>query len=96
MTLQNKRLSLILISVPALLLIPFIAMQFTHEVSWSWFDFVVAGVLLTGTGLVCELVMRKVRKQQHRLLLCAAVVIALVIVWAELAVGIFGTPLAGN
>lgn len=96
MTLQNKRLSAILLSVPVLLLIPFISMQFTHEVSWSWFDFVIAAVLLTGTGLLCELVMRKIHKRQHRLIVCGVVLAALFLVWAELAVGIFGTPFAGN
>jgi hypothetical protein len=54
------------------------------------------GVLLLGTGLMCELVMRKVKKKQHRIALCLALLAALFIVWAELAVGIFGTPFAGS
>jgi hypothetical protein len=36
-------------------------MQFTNEVNWTLFDFVVAGVLLLGTGFICELVIRKVK-----------------------------------
>jgi hypothetical protein len=40
-----------------LLLIPLIAMQFTNEVNWTLFDFVVAGFIL-GTGFICELVIR--------------------------------------
>ncbi|BAV06976.1 hypothetical protein SAMN05421788_102395 [Filimonas lacunae] len=96
MTLPNKRLILIMLSVPALLLIPFIAMQLTQEVNWSLFDFLVAGVLLTGAGLLLELVLRKVTTLRYRLMLSAAVFIALLLVWAELAVGVFGTPFAGN
>lgn len=93
---KNTRLIIILASVTVILLIPFIAMQFTNEVDWSVSDFAIMGVLLYGTGLLCELVLRKVKSVQNRILICAALVIAFLLVWAELAVGIFGTPLAGS
>ena len=96
MTTQNKRLSGILITVAVLLLIPFLAMRFTGEVKWSLIDFIAAGVLLLGTGLACEFVLRRVKKFEYRLAICAAIVAALVLVWIELAVGLFGTPLAGS
>lgn len=96
MVTQNKRLIIILLSVPFLLLIPFTAMQFTSQVDWSAFDFLVMGMLLLGTGLVIELVLRKVRKVEHRIILCAAMLIIFFLIWAELAVGIFGTPFAGS
>ena len=96
MTFENKRLVGIVLTVALLLLIPFIAMQFTDEVDWSPFDFVIAGVLLLGTGLMCELVMRKVKKIEHRIVICVALMAALFLVWVELAVGIFGTPFAGT
>ena len=90
MFIQNKRLTGILLTVAFLLLLPLIAMQlFTDEVKWTLFDFVVAAVLLLGTGLMCELVMRKVKKMGHRIVLCIALLTALLLVWAELAVGIF-------
>ena len=93
---QNKRLIGIVLTVAVLLLIPFIAMHFTNEVNWSGFDFAVMGVLLLGTGLLCELVMRKVKNIEHRLAICGAILVVLFLIWAELAVGIFGTPFAGN
>ena len=93
---KNKRLKFILLTVVFLLLIPLVAMQFTNEVNWTPLDFIVAGVLLLGTGLIFELVMRKVTKIQHRIALCIAILAAFLIVWAELAVGIFGTPFAGS
>ena len=96
MTFQHKRLTGILLTVAILLLIPFIAMQFTSEVKWSPPDFLVAAVLLAGTGLLCELVLRKVAKTGYRIALCAALLTALLLVWLELAVGIFGSPLAGQ
>ena len=93
---MHKRLAAILLTVAILLLIPLIAMQFTTGVNWTMSDFVVAGILLLGTGLVCELVMRKVKKIKYRLVICGAILIALFLIWAELAVGIFGTPFAGS
>jgi hypothetical protein len=71
-------------------------MQFTDEVEWSPFDFVVMGVLLLGTGLICEFVMRTVKKTSYRIALVGAVLITFLLIWAELAVGIFGTPFAGS
>jgi len=93
---RNKRLIGIIAAVAILLLIPLIATRFTDQVNWSPFDFVLAGVLLLGTGLVCEVGMRKVEKPRHRIALCAAILAVLFVVWAELAVGIIGTPFAGS
>ena len=96
MTYQNKRLGGILAAATGLLLIPAIAMLFSSEVKWGIFDFIVAAALLWGTGLLIETVLRKVRSGTNRILLCTAVVFVLLLIWAELAVGIFGTPFAGS
>jgi Kef-type K+ transport system membrane component KefB len=88
---KNKRLFLILAAVAALLLIPFIA-----GFDWSSSDFIIMGILLTITGLSCEIVLRKLKSRKHRLIACGVVLFAFFLVWAELAVGIFGTPFAGS
>jgi hypothetical protein len=93
---QNKRLIGIVSLVFILLLVPYIAMQFSNEVNWSLTDFAVAAGLLFGTGLLCEFVIRKVTKTRLRIAICAGILVVLFLVWAELAVGIFGTPFAGN
>jgi hypothetical protein len=93
---QNKRLTGIVFTVALLLLIPLIAMRYTDEVNWTLFDFIVAGILLLGTGLLCELVIRKVSKIEHRIAIYGALLFVLFIIWVELAVGILGTPLAGS
>ncbi|GAB3812573.1 hypothetical protein [Pontibacter rugosus] len=93
---QNKRLMGILLTVVFILFIPLVAMQFTDEVNWDLFDFVVAGVLLLVTGIVCEVVLRKVRKQDNAIALVAVILAILFLVWAELSVGIFGSPFAGS
>lgn len=93
---KNKRLIIILVSIVILLLIPFIAMQFTNEVHWKIQDFAIMGVLLISTGLLCELVMRKVKSIKYRIIICFGILFVLCLIWAELAVGLFGTPFAGS
>ena len=93
---QNKRLALILAGIPSLLLIPFIAMQFSNEINWNTFDFMTMGVLLLAVGLLFEFILRKVKSIKGRLILNGAVLLVFLLIWAELAVGIFGTPFAGN
>jgi len=93
---QNKRLIAILSAATLILLLPLIAMQFSTGVDWDLRDFTIAAVLLFGTGLLCEFVMRRVKKMEHRLLFCGGILFMLFLIWAELAVGIFGTPLAGS
>lgn len=93
---QNKRLTGIMLTAAFLLLIPFIAMQFTGDANWSLSDFVKAGILLFGSGILCEIVLRKFKKPGQRIAICATILAVFFIIWAELAVGIFGTPFAGN
>lgn len=93
---KRKRLIGILVTVALILSIPLIAMQFTGEVTWSLFDFMVMGALLLGTGLTGEFLIRKVQKIEYRVLLLVGLVASFLLIWAELAVGIFGTPFAGT
>ncbi|MBD3748471.1 MAG: hypothetical protein IE931_03150 [Sphingobacteriales bacterium] len=93
---MNKRLIIMLCTIIALLCIPLVAMQFTHEVNWSISDFIIMGILLSGTALLCELILRIVKKTKHRIILCGSVLLSFLLIWAELAVGIFNSPIAGN
>ena len=93
---QNQR-TLALYTVPAvLLLMPLIAMQFTKEVDWSGSDFINGGILLFGTAGVIDLVLRNVKTAKNRIIFSLLVLAVLFLVWAELAVGVFGTPFAGS
>lgn len=91
-----KRTYLIILIVVIILLIPAIAMQFTTEVNWEIGDFIVAGVLLLGTGFLIDLVIRKVKSTKTKIGVSVLLFLALVLIWIELAVGIFGTPFAGS
>lgn len=93
---NNKRLVLLMLAAAGLLMVPLVAMQFTSEVGWDAFDFIVAGVLLFGTGLAIELALRIVTGFWTRVAAVLGLLFILFLVWAELAVGIFGSPIAGS
>lgn len=93
---QNRRLLTIVGTIVFILLAPLIAMQFTTEVKWTPFDFIVAGTLLAIAGLAIEFTIRKVMNSRYRLAICLAILAVFLLTWVELAVGIFGSPIAGS
>lgn len=92
----NKRLLLILLFIPVILSIPLIAMQFSDEVDWKAFDFLVMGTLLLMVGIAVEGVLRRVKSTNGRVVMLLVIGLLFLLTWAELAVGIFGSPFAGS
>lgn len=83
---------LVILGVTGLILLaPLVAMQLTADVTWTGFDFAVAAALLIGTGLLFELALRKLHTKPARVKAGAVLGVALLLVWAELAVGIVGS-----
>jgi len=82
--------------VGLILLIPLITMQFTDEVNWSLFDFILMGAMLTITGFSVGTIYKKVKNGNVSPILILYVILIFLLVWAELAVGLFGTPFAGG
>ena len=91
-----RRLRIMFIAIAVLLTIPLVAMQFTYEVRRSLSDFLVAAALLSGAALLIELCMRSTQRIAVRVVAWAVVILALVLTWVELAVGVFGTPFGGS
>ena len=79
------------IATVGLLLIPLLA-------RWDWTagDFVIMGTLLFGTGFLYSLITWKVSNPSRRAVIGIVLFLALLLIWAELAVGIFGSPIAGS
>jgi len=71
-------------------MLPVIAMQFTREVVWGPLDFLVAGALIGGTGLVFELAVRARSSGAYRAGVAVALFTAFLTVWINLAVGMIG------
>ncbi|WP_297764733.1 hypothetical protein [uncultured Muriicola sp.] len=93
---KNRRLFILMTTVAILLFIPLIAMQFSDEVNWNIIDFIAAAVLLLVAVFTYELISRNVKSPKNRTILSMVLLIIFLLIWAELAVGIFGTPFAGS
>ena len=86
---HNKGLIWVALVTGFVLLVPLLAMRLTDEVAWTLVDFVAAGTLVFGAGLVFVLASRTVPK--YRAITGIVLAVALIYVWVELAVGIFTT-----
>ena len=86
----NKNIIRIVLVTVFLLMLPLVAMQFTDEVVWDLFDFIVMGGLLFGVGLTYELVARRSEKTVYRAALGVGLAGAFLLFWVNGAVGIIG------
>jgi hypothetical protein len=91
-----KNMVRVVLVTALLLMIPWVAIQFSGEVNWDLTDFAVMGGLLLGTGFTYELVASKVSNATQRAIFAALLLLIFLLIWAELAVGVFGTPFAGS
>lgn len=82
---KNKNIIRIALVTALILLVPLLTRS-----PWDLADFVVAGVLLFGTGLTYELVARKGGTVAYRVGVGLALAAALLLVWMNLAVGLIG------
>lgn len=85
-----------LIAVPALLtgfllLLPLIGMQFSSEVKWPLSDFIIAGILLFGTGFIYKLVTKSSLRISYRIAVAFALFTGLSLIWINIAVGLIGS-----
>lgn len=79
-----------------LLAIPLFGTIFFKQVNWSVFDFLIMGSLLLIIGLGVHFIVEKIKNKKQRWVYLIYLILIFLILWAELAVGIFGSPLAGN
>jgi len=87
----RRQMIYVALATASLLLVPLVAMQFTGEVQWSPFDFILMGLLLFGTGLTYVLLSRLSDNRAYRVAIGIAVLTGLFVIWINLAVGIIGS-----
>jgi len=79
-----------------LLLIPLFGNIFSNQVNWSLFDFIVMGFLLGLTGLSIHFIIEKLRNKTFKIVTIIFALIIFLMIWVELAIGVFGSPIAGS
>ena len=87
---MNKKWSVF--SPLLLLLFPLVGTLVSNEVNWSFFDFIVMGILILSLSFGIKQVLMTTKNTNYRILIIGI----FLLVWIELAVGIFDTPFAGN
>ena len=92
---KRKNLKIISAVTLLILMIPLVAMWPLDKWDWGLSDFESAGAIIFGTGLALDWVVRQVDKK-YRLLAVIGIILAFFLLWAEMAVGIFNSPIAGS
>lgn len=97
MQMLNKAQIIILFIIFILLCIPLIEMEDGNSsINWSVFDFFIAFLLLTISGFSIEFAIRKIKKRTNKIKAILLILLFLLLLWGELAVGIFNSPIAGD
>jgi hypothetical protein len=89
---EQKKIIRIIYVTAGILLIPFVAMFFSDEVNWGLFDFAIIGALLLVCGFAYEFFASKLTNTKHKVIVAIMLLLTLLIIWADLAVGIFNIP----
>ena len=77
------------------LLLPLIGV-ILFDLDWNIFDFLIMGLLILFFSIAINLILNHLNSSKLRLILVLMLVILFLLIWTELAVGIFGTPFAGT
>ncbi|MCH5719723.1 hypothetical protein [Niabella hibiscisoli] len=92
-----RSLTTVAIVTIALLLVPFISMQFTSQVNWSAADFLIMGALIFGIGLSYVIINRFAPNWVYRIAITLALMATFLMIWVNMAVGLIGSgPNAAN
>lgn len=78
------------------LTIPGVGMLLSDEINWGPEDFLVAGSLIFGLGVLLALARQYIINRRTRITIIALGVLVFLLLWIELAVGVFGSSIAGN
>jgi hypothetical protein len=91
---MNKKWSVF--SPLLLLLFPLVGTLVSNEVNWSFFDFIVMGILILSMSFGIKQVVMTTKNANYRVLIIGMILLVFILIWVELAVGIFDTPFAGS
>jgi hypothetical protein len=93
----NRTQIIILVVLILLLMIPLIEQQGGNTAfNWTVFDYILAFSLLLTVGFGVEFCIRSIRSKRIKWVAIFGIALFFVLLWAELAVGIFNTPIAGD
>ena len=93
---MNNYQKIYLIIFGTLLSIIFLFNFISDEFNWNVFDFIIFIIMMIFALASFELVSRITKKEKSQKILFALIIIVFLLIWAELGVGIFNSPFAGD
>ncbi len=93
---HTKDLAYPLLATALLLLIPLVGNSFVEGWDWDQADFIIMGGLIFGFSFAYLLLSKLANTTASRVAIGGAMLFVFLLIWAELAVGVFGTPWAGS
>jgi len=93
---DKKRLRYRLLLFWSLLLIPLVGNQFTTEIQWDMYDYLAAALLLGAGAWSIEGILQSRKSKHLKKIGVVLLILLLLILWAEMAVGLFESTLAGH
>jgi len=84
-----RRFIVMICSVWSLLFIPYIASKFTNEVIWTRLDYLAMGILMFSAVISIEFILSRFLDLNNRIKYIIFVCMFFLLVWLQLAVGIF-------
>ena len=78
----------------SLLVFPLFFNIILDDFNWSIFDFAVMGFMLFFVGIALELVSSLVKGGKKKEILYGLIILLFLLLWAELGVGIFNSPIS--
>ena len=80
----------------SLLVFPLFFNIISDDFNWSVFDFAVMGLMLIFVGIALELVSTLIKGGRKKEILYGLIILLFLLLWAELGVGIFNSPISGD
>ena len=93
---QRKNYIRVLLITLFLLVFFYLGNEFNNAVKWQLDDFLIAGGFILAVGLILEWAIEQFGGRYKRMLFTLSMLFLIFLLWAELGVGIFNTPIAGR
>lgn len=99
MTISHSQIQLLIkvfLTTLGVLMIPLVLTLTLSDFNWELLDFVVGGLLIFSFGVYLTMLWKSKKSRRQKHLFFWIGLLVLVLIWMELAVGIFGTPFSGS
>ena len=78
------------------LLVPLVANQISEQVNWNAMDFIIMGTFLIFSAYWIQKVIKKIKSKSKKVVFISLIMLIFLLLWIEMAVGIFNSPIAGS